>query len=837
MRFRFESDHEQADDVAHEPEPLVNEYGRPQGDRIPGKFRAANVARRAVQLTPSPARPGRPPVAITHEIRINTVRLEPVADRVGRDLAAASAIYERYGIRLIWNGHNTIPEAEARAIIGQDERDALSAIPPERQAELRRSGAIQPDGLDMGRTPTTDEQGRTVRGQVSRETRALLEHGRSPGIPTAYWVPSMNDAQSRTGHPTGYSIDTAAWAGLLPNREGVVIAENAGPNTLAHELGHLLMRAGHEDFDSRDESGNGIADEPDTDVPLSNIMYPSSTDPEGRPRGTDFTPQQIARIRRSRYAVAVGVRPPAEQRASGNAPGPAQRAALPGRRDPDPDTMHDLADEGVAAASSALPHLDAIQQAFGEHDVGDVRAEIGGRAANASDALGARAYARGDRIAFAQEPDLHLAAHEAAHVVQQRGGVILSGGVGRTGDEHERHADAVADRVVRGERADDLLARYAGRAAPVQRKAIQRDPPRGRQSGLTGSASQTVRLPPRRIPLTGQSRWGHLEIEGSFTGGFQRAGARGGETFESVEISRDQGGGSSITAESRGRIADAIAPELHGLVEDDFELSGDREGFQLTAGLRTRAVELGPLSADFRLNLIRSQRGSVRLELPSATANISTRVFTLQLDDQSTVQGSAQLQITWHPNWIEIGRRVAQWIGRRVLTSAGEAAATEGAAVGTAGVGTAGVGTAGAGTVAGAVAIPVVAATVIMGTIIYSLLEAIEESARRSRATHYIDEYAYRLAFGVFDLGHAVPNRDPSPGQYGSWTDWVQRAIREGRRDGWRALGRLSDEEKAGLRQHWQAAPRYAAEVANEVARRLNIPIGYDASRFPVGAG
>ena len=63
-----------------------------------------------------------------------------------------------------------------------------------------------------------------------------------------------------------------------------------------------------------------------------------------------------------------------------------------------------------------------------------------------------------------------LAAHEAAHVVQQRSGVSLYGGVGRAGDRYERQADTVADRVASGRPAHDLLAgsRAAGRPA-VQR--------------------------------------------------------------------------------------------------------------------------------------------------------------------------------------------------------------------------------------------------------------------------------------------------------------------------------------------------------------------------------
>jgi hypothetical protein len=68
--------------------------------------------------------------------------------------------------------------------------------------------------------------------------------------------------------------------------------------------------------------------------------------------------------------------------------------------------------------------------------------------------MGAEAYATGSSVAFTGAPDLHTAAHEAAHVVQQRGGVQLKGGVGEANDPYERHADAVADQVVQGKSAE-----------------------------------------------------------------------------------------------------------------------------------------------------------------------------------------------------------------------------------------------------------------------------------------------------------------------------------------------------------------------------------------------
>lgn len=114
--------------------------------------------------------------------------------------------------------------------------------------------------------------------------------------------------------------------------------------------------------------------------------------------------------------------------------------------------------EGVKGAGAQLPHLDRIQQAFGQHDVTSAKAAVGGKAREASQSIGAEAYATGDSVAFAEAPDLHTAAHEAAHVVQQRQGVQLSGGVGKEGDGYERQADAVADAVVQGKSAEGLLS-------------------------------------------------------------------------------------------------------------------------------------------------------------------------------------------------------------------------------------------------------------------------------------------------------------------------------------------------------------------------------------------
>jgi hypothetical protein len=141
----------------------------------------------------------------------------------------------------------------------------------------------------------------------------------------------------------------------------------------------------------------------------------------------------------------------------------------------DSAAVHAVAAQGVAGSGGPLPFADRIGASFGAHDVSDVRAHVGGQAAAASDALGARAYATGRDIAFAGTPDLHTAAHEAAHVVQQRAGVSLKGGVGEAGDPYEQHANAVADAVVAGRSAEPLLDAMAGSGGGggVQRQAVQ----------------------------------------------------------------------------------------------------------------------------------------------------------------------------------------------------------------------------------------------------------------------------------------------------------------------------------------------------------------------------
>jgi len=140
-----------------------------------------------------------------------------------------------------------------------------------------------------------------------------------------------------------------------------------------------------------------------------------------------------------------------------------------------------------------LPFLDTIQKSFGHHDVSHVRAHTDNGAAAEAFAIGAEAFARGTDVSFARTPSLHTAAHEAAHVIQQLAGANVTGGMGGEGDAHERHADAVADRVARGESCEVLLDSHPG---PEGSRDSAQSSMRARQ--IAGSSRPILQM--RRIP-------------------------------------------------------------------------------------------------------------------------------------------------------------------------------------------------------------------------------------------------------------------------------------------------------------------------------------------------
>jgi len=142
--------------------------------------------------------------------------------------------------------------------------------------------------------------------------------------------------------------------------------------------------------------------------------------------------------------------------------------------------IRSTAAQGISGSASSLPYLGKIQHSFGRHNVSGIRSHTGGASVAANRAMGSEGYATGNSVAFrSSSPSLHTVAHEAAHVVQQRAGVALKGGVGQAGDVYERHADAVAEAVVQGKSAEGLLDRFGparSGGGGVQRKVVQLKP-------------------------------------------------------------------------------------------------------------------------------------------------------------------------------------------------------------------------------------------------------------------------------------------------------------------------------------------------------------------------
>jgi len=159
-------------------------------------------------------------------------------------------------------------------------------------------------------------------------------------------------------------------------------------------------------------------------------------------------------------------------------------------------SVHEAAAHGISGAAGKLPDADKIQQSFGGYDISNVQAHTSSAAHEASRAMGADAYATGNHVVLgAGGADLHTQAHEAAHVVQQKQGVSLSGGVGKAGDVYEKHADQVADLVVEGESAEGLLGQVAaggGGGASVQKQEAESDTTK--ETGPPGSESNPIEL-------------------------------------------------------------------------------------------------------------------------------------------------------------------------------------------------------------------------------------------------------------------------------------------------------------------------------------------------------
>jgi hypothetical protein len=113
------------------------------------------------------------------------------------------------------------------------------------------------------------------------------------------------------------------------------------------------------------------------------------------------------------------------------------------------------------------------------HDFSRVRVHSGPRAAASAAAIGARAYAAGNRVVLGTRADERTLAHELAHVIQQRGHVRdgVASSLRVDGPQHATHE----------REAEDLSAGRGQRSplSPVPRGTVQRQPSPTLQLNLT----------------------------------------------------------------------------------------------------------------------------------------------------------------------------------------------------------------------------------------------------------------------------------------------------------------------------------------------------------------
>ena len=256
----------------------------------------------------------------------------------------------------------------------------------------------------------------------------------------------------------------------------------------------------------------------------------------------------LDRIRLQRRARAAGHDLDDER-----APGRSSASALLQRRAGGAPLASGIVDAetAVAAASggSGGPLPAELRERFEASlgaDLSAVRVHVGEASADASAAIGARAYTLGQDIHFADgqyDPHgadgQHLLAHEVAHTVQQAGGAASARQakmeVSQPGDALEVEADHAADAMVAGERAEV-------RSSTGVARAIMRS---GGPSGALGVGGGGTSFDLNIASETAKYQFGYAEAElgASIKIGFKPKSADGGGAAGGGDAGGGGGGG------------------------------------------------------------------------------------------------------------------------------------------------------------------------------------------------------------------------------------------------------------------------------------------------------
>jgi hypothetical protein len=370
--------------------------------------------------------------------------------------------------------------------------------------------------------------------------------------------------------------------------------------------------------------------------------------------------------------------------AGATAPGRSMRTSRLSRR-ANADGVAPGADTAVdrAAGSQGAPLPAGVRTQFESSlgaDLSAVRVHTGADSADAASAVGARAYATGQDIHFADgqyTPEggagLHLLAHEVAHTVQQAGGAGAPQyklEVSAPGDASELEADRAADAMLAGAPAivtsASGLARKEGEGAPAEAKKEGGEKgPLVVGKGFTLSAT-------KEWPAT---KLGYIEITPSLSGAiaFEPAGAeeKGNPAEVSTTVDKGKDGPSvKIEAEKKlGNGAWGFTPSLKPEIKLDKKgphfslgLSLEHEAFDL------HGVGLGPFAIEPKLFEWSPGEKELKVAFVEMSQGLSIKAGQFL---GYTVTPSLTISASFEPNWEKIGEMLLERVGIEVLASAG----------------------------------------------------------------------------------------------------------------------------------------------------------------------
>lgn len=300
-----------------------------------------------------------------------------------------------------------------------------------------------------------------------------------------------------------------------------------------------------------------------------------------------------------------------QRKASGGG-APASVGGASAASGPDNAAVAETAKRATSGSGAKLPYLDRIQASFGAHDVSDARVHANTGAAQAAADLGAMAFTHGDHIAVGTGTDLLTIAEEAAHVVQQRGGNGPSGAISSESDSMEHHAKAVAQRVVAGKSAVDLLDKVAspGDAGGATGVQCRRDPPKKEVSATAmrrlGAAKAGINVTKQALPHGAGNQLEALQAT-NFNSYFRMAAMRDSECWQITSAARQLAAKyPDALVRAKAEMAGGGNCGEHAMVAFDYlrTTAGDTVNRAAKAGLDHAFVVIGDTHNDTDKDLV-----------------------------------------------------------------------------------------------------------------------------------------------------------------------------------------------------------------------------------------